>query len=84
MTDALTASVSQTIGASTKMEDKILKEAERVCEIMFPDSEEDQCLLHHHLALFADFVEVLAIKRFRDEMSTESYPNYLPEEIKHG
>jgi hypothetical protein len=81
---------SQTIKWSTKtkermtMEDKILREAERVCEIMFPENEEQQCLLHHHLALFADFVEVIAIKRFRDEMSTESYPNYLPEEIKHG
>lgn len=65
------------------MEDKILREAEKICELIFPNSEEDQCLLHHHLALFADYVEVLAIKRFRDELNTTSMP-YSPEEVKHG
>lgn len=67
------------------MEDKVLREAEKICEIMFPENEEKQSLLHHHFALFADFVEVLAVQRFRDEISmTESYPNYLPEEVRHG
>ena len=65
-----------------KMEDKVLKEAERVCEIMFPDSEEDQCLLHHHLALFADFVEVQALLRFRNELNVSH--SYEPEGVRHG
>jgi hypothetical protein len=68
-----------------KMEDKILKEAETICEEMFPNDDERKCLLHHHLAVFADLVEVVALRMFREELSlTESYPNYLPEEIKHG
>jgi hypothetical protein len=67
------------------MEDMILKEAEIICEEMFPNDEMGQCLLHHHLAMFADLVEVVALRRFREELNmTESYPNYLPEEIKHG
>ena len=64
------------------MEDKILKEAEEICELIFPDSEENQCLLHHHLALFADYVEVQALLRFRSELDT-SY-SYKPEEVRHG
>jgi hypothetical protein len=65
-----------------KMEDRVLKEAERVCEIMFPSDEEMQCLLHHHLALFADFVEVQALLQFRNELNSSN--SYKPEEIRHG
>lgn len=65
------------------MEDRILKEAEAICELIFPDSEEDQCLLHHHLALFADYVEVISMQRFRDELDTVSTP-YTPEDVRHG
>jgi hypothetical protein len=65
------------------MEDKVLKEAEKICEIIFQDNEVGQCLLYHHLAMFADYVEVLAIKRFRDELDTNPLP-YSPEEVKHG
>lgn len=64
------------------MEDKILREAEVICQIMFPEDEENQCLLHHHLALFADYVEVLAIKKFRDELSGSI--SYMPDEVRHG
>lgn len=65
------------------MNDKILREAEAICEIMFPDSEEQQCFLHHHLALFADYVEVQAMIKFRNELETTSLP-YQPERISHG
>lgn len=66
-----------------KMDDKILKEAEIICEKMFPDNEVAQFVLHHHLACFADYVEVLAIKKFRDEMD-EFRVSYKPEEVNHG
>lgn len=65
-----------------KMHDKILKEAEAICGIMFPNDEENQCLLYHHLALFADFVEVQALIQFRNELNVSQ--SYLSEEIKHG
>lgn len=65
------------------MEEKVLREAEKICEMMFPDNEISQCLLHHHLACFADYVEVLSLQRFRDELETTSI-QYKPEEIKHG
>lgn len=65
------------------MNEKILKEAEAICEIMFPDNEIGQCLLHHHLALFADYVEVQSLIKFRDEMNTTSLP-YRIDEVKHG
>lgn len=64
------------------MQDKILKEAEAICEIIFPADEESQCLLHHHLALFADFVEVQALIQFRNELNVSS--SYKPEEVSHG
>lgn len=65
------------------MNEKILKEAEAICEIMFPDNEIGQCLLHHHLALFADYVEVQSLLKFREEINTTSLP-YQPESISHG
>ena len=66
----------------TSMQEKILREAEAICEIIFPDDEESQCLLHHHLALFADYVEVQALLRFRSEIETSF--SYKPDEVKHG
>lgn len=64
------------------MEDKILREAEAICEIMFPEDEGQQCLLHHHLALFADYVEVVAMMKFRSEIETSF--SYKPDEVRHG
>ncbi len=66
------------------MKDAVLAEAEKICEMMFPDNEVGQCLLYHHLACFSDFVEVVAIKQFRDEMNTASSLPYQPEEVNHG
>ena len=64
------------------MQDTILKEAEKICEAMFPDNEIGQCLLHHHLACFAEFVEVQALIQFRKEL--EASYSYKPDEVKHG
>jgi hypothetical protein len=64
------------------MEDKILREAEKICEMMFPDNEIGQCLLHHHLACFAEYVEVQALLKFRSELDVSH--SYKPEDIKHG
>jgi len=64
------------------VEDRVLKEAEKICEMMFPDNEVAQCLLHHHLACFAEYVEVLAVQRFRDELCRDEW--YKPDEVKHG
>lgn len=65
-----------------KMEEKILREAELICEKMFPNNEVGQLLLHHYLACFADVVEVVAIKKFRDELNVSH--SYKPEDVKHG
>lgn len=63
------------------MQERILKEAELICERMFPDDEAKQILLHHYLACFAELVEVVAVRSFRDELSGEQYK---PEEVKFG
>ena len=64
------------------MQEKVLSEAEKICEEIFPEDEISQCLLYHHLAVFADFVEVHALIQFRNELNVSQ--SYLPEEIKHG
>ena len=64
------------------MQEKILKEAEMICEEMFPNDEVGQCLLHHHLACFAEYVEVHSLLQFRNELNVSN--SYKPEDIKHG
>jgi hypothetical protein len=68
----------------TKMQEKVLSEAEKICEEIFPEDEVSQCLLHHHLAVFADFVEVQSLLRFREELKTCSSPYSLAEDLRHG
>jgi len=64
------------------MEDKVLREAELICEKMFPENEVAQCLLHHHLACFAELVEVQSLIKFREEI--DSSFSYKPDEVRHG
>ena len=64
------------------MEDKVLAEAEKICEMMFPESEVGQCVLHHHLACFAEYVEVQSLLKFREDVHGQSA--YKPDEVKHG
>ena len=64
------------------MQEKILKEAEMICEEMFPNDEVGQCLLHHHLACFAEYVEVHSLLQFRNELNVSN--SHKPEDIKHG
>lgn len=63
------------------MEEKIIAESERICEEMFPDDEIRACLLHHHLAVFAELVEIQAMIKFRNELISNPF---APDEVRHG
>lgn len=63
------------------LEEKMLKEAERICEEMFPSDEIGACVLHHHLAVFAELVEVQAMIKFRNELMVEAVEI---DEVRHG
>jgi hypothetical protein len=66
------------------MHEKILEEANRICEEMFPDDELAQNVLGGKLARFAEFVDVCALLKFRDEIGTTVTLPYRPDEVRHG